>query len=319
MPYHAVLTLEMLLFSGIYLKGCITDLKDIASLSLSLSPCYFKMLGQDKPVEKPGPELIDIDKLWKPRKTSLDTYMDAVDWSIHDKIIAALSQDFPSKQEEKTGYLSDNKKGLRRLLEAWYQAQLDAIASTSGVEVNSLILGKETLLHFEVKGYDFGIDRKTREQASSYSNGSLKNRNKTGEMQLEFLYVLSIPEESVHGIEVNAYSLAFDERKKDNLGLELFERLKLGAPVSFHSLKESNSFTGFSSNASSLSWMGTTASDVINSRYFLSMLLFAVLEVPTEAFIMWDFVVYEHIVDLHSFAMYVVHMLTEHIHMIMRK
>ena len=49
------------------------------------------------------------------------------------------------------------------------------------------------------------------------------------------------------------------------------------------------------------------------------MLLFAVLEVPTEAFIMWDFVVYEHIVDLHSFAMYVVHMLTEHIHMIMRK
>ncbi|KAJ6427293.1 hypothetical protein OIU84_022816 [Salix udensis] len=257
------------LHSWIYLKGCITDLKDIGSLSLSLSPCYFKMLGQDKPVEKPGPELIDIDKLRKPRKTSLDTYMDAVDWSIHDKIIAALSQDFPSKQEEKTGYLSDNKKGLRRLLEAWYQAQLDAIASTSGVEVNSLILGKETLLHFEVKGYDFGIDRKTREQASSYSNGSLKNRNKTGEMQLEFLYVLSIPEESVHGIEVNAYSFAFDERKKDNLGLELFERLKLGAPVSFHSLKESNSFTGFSSNASSLSWMGTTASDVINRMMVL--------------------------------------------------
>ncbi|KAJ6701005.1 hypothetical protein OIU74_012367 [Salix koriyanagi] len=257
------------LHSWIYLKGCITDLKDIASLSLSLSPCYFKMLGQDKPVEKPGPELIDIDKLRKPRKTSLDTYMDAVDWSIHDKIIATLSQDFPSKQEEKTGYLSDNKKGLRRLLEAWYQAQLDAIAATSGVEVNSLILGKETLLHFEVKGYDFGIDRKTREQASSYSNGSLKNRNKTGEMQLEFLYVLSIPEESVHGIEVNAYSLAFDERKKDNLGLELFERLKLGAPVSFHSLKESNSFTGFSSNASSLSWMGTTASDVINRMMVL--------------------------------------------------
>ncbi|KAG6788890.1 hypothetical protein POTOM_004968 [Populus tomentosa] len=251
------------LHSWIYLKGCITDLKDIASLSLS--PCYFKMLGQEKPVEKPGLELIDINKLQKPRKTSLDTYMDAVDWSIHDKIIAAMSQDFPSKQEEETGYLPDNKKGLRRLLQAWYHAQLDAIASTSGVEVNSLILGKETLLHFEVKGYDFGIDRKTSEKASSYSNGSLKNRNKTGGMQLEFLYVLSIPEESVHGIKVNAYNLAFDERKKDNLEVGLFERLKLGGPVSFYSLKESNSFTGFSSNASSLSWMGTTASDVINS------------------------------------------------------
>jgi peroxin-1 len=185
---------------------------------------------------------------------------------------------------------------LRRLLQAWYRAQLDAIASTSGVEVNSLIVGKETLLHFEVKGYDFGIDRKTREKASSYSNGSLKNRNKTGGTQLEFLYVLSIPEESVHGIKVNAYSLAFNERKKDNLGVGLFERLKLGGPVSFYSLKESNSFTGFSSNASSLSWMGTTASDVINSRYFLSMLLIAVLEVLREAFIMWNFVVHEHIV-----------------------
>lgn len=250
------------LHSWIYLKGWITDLKDIASLSLS--PCYFKMPGQDKPVEKPGLELIDIDKLQKPRKTSLDTYMDAVDWSIHDKIFASLSQDIPSKQEEETGYLPDNKKGLRRLLQAWYHAQLDAIASTSGVEVNSLIVGKETLLHFEVKGYDFGIDRKTREKASSYSNGSLKNRNKTGGTQLEFLYVLSIPEESVHGIKVNAYSLAFNERKKDNLGVGLFERLKLGGPVSFYSLKESNSFTGFSSNASSLSWMGTTASDVIN-------------------------------------------------------
>lgn len=255
------------LHSWIYLKGCITDLKDIASLSLS--PCYFKMLGQEKPVEKPGLELIDINKLQKPRKTSLDTYMDAVDWSIHDKIIAALSQDFPSKQEEETGYLPDNKKGLRRLLQAWYRAQLDAIALISGVEVNSLILGKETLLHFEVKGYDFGIDRKTSEKASSYSNGSLKNRNKTGEMHLEFLYVLSIPEESVHGIKVNAYSLAFDERKKDNLGVGLFERLKLGGLVSLYSLKESNSFTGFSSNASSLSWMGTTASDVINRMMVL--------------------------------------------------
>jgi hypothetical protein len=100
----------------------------------------------------------------------------------------------------------------------------------------------------------------------------------------------------VHGIKVNAYSLAFNERKKDNLGVGLFERLKLGGPVSFYSLKESNSFTGFSSNASSLSWMGTTASDVINSRYFLSMLLIAVLEVLREAFIMWNFVVHEHIV-----------------------
>ncbi|CAK7356597.1 unnamed protein product [Dovyalis caffra] len=252
------------LHSWIYLKGCGADLNYIASLSLS--PCYFKMLGQDKPIEKPGLELLDSDKLRKPRKTSLGAYMDAVDWSVHDRIVASLSQDFPSKQEEETGYLSDNKKGSRRLLQAWYRAQLDAIASTSKVEVNSLILGKETLLHFEVKGYDFGTDRKIREHTSSYSNGSLENRNKTGELQIEFLYVLSIPEDYVYKKKVNAYSLSFDESEKDNLGVELFERLKLGDPVSFHSLKESNSFTGFSSNASSLSWMGTTASDVINSR-----------------------------------------------------
>ncbi|KAH1074195.1 hypothetical protein J1N35_026523 [Gossypium stocksii] len=40
----------------------------------------------------------------------------------------------------------DNKKGLECLLQAWFLAQLDAIASNAGTEVNTLILG--SLLHF---------------------------------------------------------------------------------------------------------------------------------------------------------------------------
>lgn len=229
------------------------------------------MLGQDKATEKNGLEVLDSHKIRKPiNKTGAGTYMDAIDWSLLDEIVAALSHDFPSKGDEEITYPSDNTKGLKRLLQAWFVAQLDAIASAAGVDVKSLILGKETLLHFEVKRYDYGTDRKVQVQASSNSNGSLENGNTTGELPLEFLYVLVISEESLHDRKVNAYKLTFDKSKKDNLGdTELFGKLKLGGPVSFYSLKERTSIKGYSSNASSLSWMGTTVSDVFNSRHFL--------------------------------------------------
>ncbi|KAH1032236.1 hypothetical protein J1N35_044410 [Gossypium stocksii] len=43
----------------------------------------------------------------------------------------------------------DNKKGLECLLQAWFVAQLDAIASNAGTKANTLILGSESLLHFQ--------------------------------------------------------------------------------------------------------------------------------------------------------------------------
>lgn len=46
----------------------------------------------------------------------------------------------------------------------------------------------------------------------------------------------------------------------------MFGKLTLGNPVSLCSVKDRTSVKGFSTDVSSLSWMGATASDVINSR-----------------------------------------------------
>ncbi|KAJ9179080.1 hypothetical protein P3X46_010904 [Hevea brasiliensis] len=259
------LYLKASLHSWVYLKICSSDLKEDIS-SLSLSPCYFKMPGQDKPIVNNGLEVLDSHRSQKPSnmlsETISGTYMGTVDCSIHEKILVALSSDFPCKGDVDTSFQSDNRQGLRRLLQAWFLAQLDAIASASGLEANSLILGKETVLHFEVKGCDFESDRKVKVQDS---NGSLENRKNIGEMPLEFLFLLTISGELLHGRKVNSYKLAFDESKKENsAGMELFGKLKLGDPVSLYTLKERNSVKGFSANLSSLSWMGTTATDVIN-------------------------------------------------------
>lgn len=254
------------LLAGVYLKMCKSDLReDIASLSLS--PCYFKMPGQDKSIEKNGLEVLDSHRGRKPRnmlsETISGTYVGTVDFSIHDKIVTALSHDLHCKEDLDTTSQSDNRQGLRRLLQAWFLAQLDAIVSTSGVEANSLVLGKETVLHFEVKGCDFD---KFKVQAS---NESVENRKNIGEVPLEFLFLLTISGESLHAGKVNSYKLTFDKSKRDILaGMELFGKLKLGDPVSLYTLKERSLVKGFSTNISSLSWMGTTATDVINSRYF---------------------------------------------------
>ncbi|XP_002517570.2 peroxisome biogenesis protein 1 [Ricinus communis] len=275
------------LHSWVYLKICTMDLKEDIT-SLSLSPCHFKMPGQDNAIEKNSLEVLDQRIIQKPRNLvsgGSGSYMGTVDWSVHDRILAALSNDFPCEGGQETIYQSNNRKGLRRLLQAWFLAQLDAIASFAGSEANSVILGKETILHFEVKGCDVESDRKDEILATSNSNGLIEKRKNNGELPLEFLFVLTISEESMHGRQACSYKLSFDERKKDNLGvMELFGKLKLGGPVSMYALKERNSHKGISANLSSLSWMGTTAADVINRTMALlsptSGMLFSTYNLP---------------------------------------
>ncbi|KAK8362138.1 hypothetical protein V6Z12_A03G082800 [Gossypium hirsutum] len=97
----------------------------------------------------------------------------SVNWSTHENVVAALSSEFPCQEAEDCNH-QDNKKGLECLLQAWFLAQLDAIASNAETEVNTLILGSESLLHFQVTIYDFGTYRLVS------SNGFSEKRNKTG-------------------------------------------------------------------------------------------------------------------------------------------
>ncbi|KAK5846424.1 hypothetical protein PVK06_002711 [Gossypium arboreum] len=83
-----------------------------------------------------------------PKPELLVRWYQLVNWSTHENVVAALSSEFPCQEAEDCNH-QDNKKGLECLLQAWFLAQLDAIASNAETEVNTLILGSESLLHFQ--------------------------------------------------------------------------------------------------------------------------------------------------------------------------
>ncbi|CAB4307142.1 unnamed protein product [Prunus armeniaca] len=263
------LYLRARLHSWVYLKGCIGILKTDVPL-LSLSPCHFKIFGKDKAVERNGIEVLDRHKIRKKKNmllmTGSSTYIDVTDWSTHDKVVDAFSYESSCKEDEGASQKSEEGKGVESLVKAWILAQLDAIASNAGEEINSLVLGNETILHFEVKGQKSGIEEKVHES----SNGCLENKNKNAELPVEILYVLTFSKESQHA--GNAHELVFDERNKDNNnlgGLETIVKLKEGDPVSFYSVRERMSEKDVPADVSSLSWMGTIASDVLNRMLVL--------------------------------------------------
>ncbi|XP_021294775.1 peroxisome biogenesis protein 1 isoform X2 [Herrania umbratica] len=251
------------LHSWVYLKGYNVGLKKEISV-LSLSPCRFKMVANDKALEN-GLEVLDGHKTRRMKNSGSGTSLEVVNWSTHDDVVAVLSSEFPFQEAEDSSQ-EDTKKGLECLLRVWFLAQLDAIASNAGTEVNTLVLGNENLLHFEVNRYDSGT------YGLVSSNGFSEKRNKTKNLPVEISYILTISEEPLHGGNFNAYELALDDRNKRNGvqgGSELFGKLNLGNPMSLYSVKDRTSVKGFSTNASSLSWMGVTASDVINRMMVL--------------------------------------------------
>lgn len=258
--------------AGVYLKGCNVLKKDAPSLSLS--PCHFKMSGKHKAFEKNGLEAFHSHKNHKKKdmlpKTGSGTYVEITEWSTHDEIVAALSYESHNKEDGKAAYQSDNKKGLQILLNAWFLAQLDAISLHTGVEVNSLVLGHETLLHFAVKDFKF----RAQENVHASYNGTLENSNETSELPVEILYSLTTCEESHHCGDT--YELVLDgENKRNNNqgGLAVFEKVEVDNPVSFTSVNEKMFNDDSIYDISSLSWMGTASSDVINSRYFFVVLM----------------------------------------------
>ncbi|GMI93617.1 peroxisome 1, EMBRYO DEFECTIVE 2817 [Hibiscus trionum] len=251
------------LHSWVYLKGYTAALKKEIP-ALSLSPCHFKMVANDKALGN-GLEMLDGHKTHRTLNSfpisGSGTSLEVVNWSNHENVVAALSCEFPCQEAEDCNHKDNNKKGLECLLQAWFLAQLDAIASNAGTEVNTLVLGNESLLHFEVTINDSGT------HGSVSSNGFSDKINKTKDLPSEISYILTISEETLHSGQINAYELELDDRNKRvdvQGGIELFGKLNLGNPVSLCSVKDRTSAKGFSTNVSSLSWMGATASDVIN-------------------------------------------------------
>lgn len=189
--------------------------------------------------------------------------MDTLNWSIHNEVVAALSDESSNKADEEVANQSQNQKGLQNLVRLWYIAQLEAITSITGVEVNSLVIGSKTLLHFELSCYKIGSDEKLQLTSS-------ENIGKTVEM----LFLLTFGEEDLHHGKLNAYEVSLGG-KLNNINIEdlkLFERVKLGDPVSLCFMEDRASKDHISSNVSFLGWMEKTASDVINSMFLFSVM-----------------------------------------------
>ncbi|XP_058188783.1 peroxisomal ATPase PEX1 isoform X2 [Rhododendron vialii] len=270
---HAMLSKSLRLYlrasvhSWVYVKRCDINLKKEVPL-LSLSPCQLKAPRLYKDHENEGLETIGSQMNHKTNDVLLKANSEAgigvIDWFAHDRVLLALSNGLPINEDEEAVSISTIKKGLHSLLYACYSAQRHAIASYAGVEVNSLVLGNKSLLHFVVKDY---ISAKYG-KVHAPSNVSLGIANNNGEKWIDILYVLSAAEEPLLGDKLYAYELAFGEGKMGDNNQKwselLLGKLDFRDPIYFYSVKERTRDKFFSSNISSFRWMGTAVSDVIN-------------------------------------------------------
>lgn len=251
------LYLRINLHSWVLVKQQNVNLKvDFSSVSLSL--CYFKIHNDDVPPAKNDLRVSDSDKSVKRKnmllKTSSWSYMDVANSSAHEQVVDVLSHESPIREDDDSRCLSSVKKGLQTLLREWFLAHLNAIASSVGTEVDSMLLGNQSLLHFEVK---------TRGNINSGSLNASEETTKTDEI----LYVMTITQEPLQGVCSNAFKLSFDDENKCviNLGgVELSKRLHFGDSVSFSTIREKTYVEVDSLDVSSLSWLDASLSNVIN-------------------------------------------------------
>lgn len=221
------------LHSWVYVKRCNFNVKKDIPL-LSVSPCRIRILGNNNSFGTKGPRVTDSRKPFKFRDYDTDT----VDLSTNGTFTESLSYE-PLNENEDANSQFCSRKDIEGVIRAWCLAQLDAVASDEGTDVNSLVMGNATLLQIKVKG----------------------NRNK--KRNIDIMYLLKISEEDLHGGQVNAYEIYLNEEKKDLEGLQLlFDKLELGDPVNFLSVNERNS--GRSVPRGMSSWMGGAASDITN-------------------------------------------------------
>ncbi|CDY62119.1 BnaCnng39220D [Brassica napus] len=231
------------LHSWVHLRGCNVNVnKEVPALSLS--PCIFKISEKENVLDR-GTDMLgnpNSNRRSSHPPSGLTTNVDVVDWSVHEKVVTALlSEGLQIEGEQDNAYQLKNKKGLECLTRLWSLAQRDAIASVTGVDVSSLIVGRETLFHFEI-------------------------RKKDKIVPLEILYVMTVSDESSLGDKFIAYELTLDRsEKKDNVvHIEpMLEKMNLGEPIFFSSAKERHYNKGVSPDVSSLAWMGSVVSDVI--------------------------------------------------------
>lgn len=267
---------SLLSVAGVYVtKYCIGLKKDTGLMTLS--PCRFKLVRKNKPNGNNGLEnhegYMHHSRKSMPSPAGLFLDGNMKDWSNHEDLLNSLSHETLVHGDDDG--VSKYRMALVKkfLIKSWLIGQLKVIASQTGnLDVTSVVLANETLLHFEV------MDHKLR---TKKSDGTSEKENGIGESALELLYLLTITsEESSNRDLQNSYELVFDTKNNgsdlDDLELAL-GKLELGDPVSLDSVAESSVNRNFNLTLSSLSWMETAVSDVIKRRHFHCALVILVI------------------------------------------
>ncbi|PKA47467.1 Peroxisome biogenesis protein 1 [Apostasia shenzhenica] len=154
------------------------------------------------------------------------------------------------------------------LIQSWFIGQLKEIASiTKQMGITSIILAKETLLHFEITNGDFGSKSVESLPCDSHVEEHL------GQSTFEFLYLLVATfDDSSHASIKYCYQLSTSAENKDIYEFDLgsiSRRIEFGDPVFLDSFVEGGFNRKLNWTLSSLSWMEKVTSAVINSRHLI--------------------------------------------------
>ncbi|XP_042036119.1 peroxisome biogenesis protein 1-like isoform X2 [Salvia splendens] len=282
------------LHSWVHVKGCITSAKrDIPPFSIS--PYHFKIFEKNQFMENNSPEVASNREYHK-QNDSLDSIssnaeLGVSDWSMHDKVVAALSSGLSRDMVEATATKTrerhrklGHRNGLSDLLRVWCIAQLETFASNSAEDVSSLVIGSKNLLHLKVKYESLPINCKIQTYGKSFP----RNRNQAEDAWVDILYMLSLVDESLHDGDYNTYELAFDKGCVSNFSSKsldmLLEKLQLGDMLFSHVAPSVFPGNVISASSSSLDWMGTAPSDVNHRLISLlsptSGMLFSIYNLP---------------------------------------
>lgn len=247
------------------MNSCDLKLKREAR-SFLLSPYKFNMLKKDNPVMKNTIEASESHSKSKTQSMALRTSSDMVQRSAKE-LLDLYFDGFHNNNLEKSGLQSASNDGIQSLLRVWSAAQLEAICLNAKVDVSSLILGSETLVHIEMRDRHFSTFG--HEHAQSMSEGSLADNIGVEVPSVDILYMLSVEREASDGhLDIFEIYVNNEKKRKDIDDLDsLFRNLRMGAPLIVRADEERTSIKHFCLTSSSLDWVAPAAADVINSRY----------------------------------------------------
>ncbi|XP_074280438.1 peroxisomal ATPase PEX1 isoform X2 [Silene latifolia] len=233
--------------------------------SFSLSPCQFRILRNSKDPGSNTTDVLDASNNLEDKLSNLTSSLDMneTDFSLPGELVPSVSYVTPDTVDGKTGTPSNIKDRLKGLIHAWIMAQLRAISSMTEVKPTSLVLGPATFLSFKLMAKGSAPHDKQKTTAIE----TAEDTTLTVQSGNEMLYILCSSGESLLGQKYSAYELEIggDQFTRYNDDLKLFcENLSLATHVSYNTCADYVFNQTYASTVSSLSWMGTAASDVVN-------------------------------------------------------